>query len=224
MADRFQPDLLHSPLVYSVPRAMPINLTTVPEGGGGGVQRSRRRRHRNRVRRHLILAIGGGVALFLILGLCLLLTQNVSPWGRSGLAGNDGKPGTVMPGDPIPAEQVGALPTVISSAALDTGELPEAKAKAKVLSVRRVRGADNTDSLQVEYDFLKNAGSPTSYVIAVRTPARIGRVAFTANSANHDVVVMSAVLNRLGSQGPIDVWIETIFPANDRVSNVMSLP
>lgn len=202
---------------------MPINLTTVPDGGGG-VQRSRRRKHRNRVRQQLILAIGGGVALFLLLGLWLLLTQNVNPWGRSGLAGNDGKPSTVMPGDPIPAEKIGAPPTVISSAALETGDIPEAKAKAKILSVRRVRGSDNTDSLQVEYDFLKNAGSPTNYVIAVRTPARTGRVAFTANSANHDVVVMGMVLNRLGSHGPIDVWIETIYPANDRVSNVMSLP
>jgi hypothetical protein len=207
---------------------MPIDLTTVPDDERPRTRHSRRTRRHRRHRAQMGKAIAGGVLAFAVLGLSIFLLNN-KPTLPPPVVSNGPNIGTRMghstvDGDPLPAQPQNKAMTVISAPAVSSGELNADQARARITAVRRVIGADGGNDLEVSYEFLPLARAPREYVFAVRSPKHTARALFLDTSARSDVVRLGNTLKRIGSIGPIDVWIETVAPANERVSNVMTIP
>lgn len=203
---------------------MPIDLTTVGDGTGSPRHRRRRRSNRNNVRWHLRLAIGGG---FLALGLLagILIYTHHDSGGRSPVSNSNYDSG-FTPKPPTPVEEAVAPPEVASAPATSSGELPDSQAMAKLVSLARVRGADATDALKIEYEFYKAAKSPSSYLFLIRLPGSGGvkYASFGNNAARKDTVILPITLSQIGSRGPISVYIVNIIPSDERVSNILTIP
>ncbi|CAN5601293.1 hypothetical protein BH11PLA2_BH11PLA2_20590 [soil metagenome] len=197
---------------------LPIDLTTVPEGGGSQ-QRRRRRRHKQK--KHVGLAIAGGIFVLALFGGGFYLVNHTGVLNNIGPGTNS--PSNVVPGDPVSVEKISKPSTVISAPAVSSGELPAELAKARIVGVRRVIGADGTTDLQVEYAFLEKAKAPREFVLTIKSPAGIVPAGFTRDSARADTIRLGQTLQRIGSKGPIEVWIETLY-GHERVSNVMTIP
>lgn len=204
---------------------MPIDLTTVDGEGGVDRHKRRRRKHRDKQTSHLLTALLAGVGLLALLAGVLVIVQ----WDRlkprradSGLAENPHIPKWNKPGETADEGKNGTETESVD--AINSGELPRDQAQARIHSLRRVVNPAKGDSLRLEYEFLKPLDPPHKFVIIVRTPNGVGKVNFRIDAARTDVVEISSALSKLGSRGPIEVWIESLFPPDVRVSNVMTLP
>lgn len=203
---------------------MPIDLTTVPEGSGSHRPRSRRRSRRDKQRWHSRLAIAAGVGALALLAAILVLVTN-DGGGRSTVTNSNYDNGFLTTRDPVTADKAGAPPEVTSAPAVSTAELPDGKAMVKLISMYRVRGADGGDSLKIEYEFYKVANPPPSYQFAVRLPGSSGvaYASFSNNASQKDTVMLPITLNKVGNRTPIIVWIESIIPQGERVSNMLKI-
>jgi hypothetical protein len=202
---------------------VPIDLTTVPEGSQS--PRRRRRRH-HRSRKHFLIAIVGGISALAVFGIVFYIVNhsNVSMPAPAGFATGTRMDTSTVQNRDLTLKSATEPAKIVSAPPVSSGELSPDQLRAKITGVRRVIGADGVSELEVSYEFLPLAKPPRHYTMAVRTASNLGRITFPDNAPPTNVVRLVSTLERLGSRGPIDVWIETLLPANERVSNIMTIP
>lgn len=204
---------------------MPIDLTTVPDDQNAGSHQRRRRRRHNQRRNTLWAIVGGILALTLFGGGFYLLhftRIGSTPTFTNGVGNSTRMEPSTVP-DEHTVESARGPVTVVPAAAITSGELPPETARARLYAFRRVISSDGRADLELSYEFLPLARPPREYVIGIRVGKNIARVKFQKNSAPQDTIRFGEVLRRLGNEGSIDVWVETIAPAEQRISNIMTI-
>jgi hypothetical protein len=205
--------------------AVPIDLT-LPGEPHRSRNRHRRRGSRDKLRAHSFIAVGIGLAALGGLALFLYLSNNTGGSGRiQAGGGSDFENSLMSPKPPVSADKAGAPPEVLSAPAESSDEPPEDVAKVKLIALSRIRATDMSDQLQLQYEFFKNAKGSGAYVIAIRMPGTAGitYASFGDRAPMKDTAILPVVLSRIGNRGPIQIWIETIVPAGERVSNILTL-